>query len=150
MDNLERARRCADTMYADDRSSTALGIRIDVPAVGSANATMLVREDMMNGFDMCHGGLVFTLADTAFAFACNAYNRLTVAAGASIEFLRPVALGDELCAVASEEVRGKRTSFYRVEVFNQRDELVALFRGRAASRNQSLFEAEESDTESLE
>ncbi len=79
MDELERARRCADKMYENDAASRALGISIDIPAPGEAVARMKIRDDMVNGFDVCHGGLIFTLADTAFAFACNAYDRLTFA-----------------------------------------------------------------------
>ncbi|MDH3546345.1 MAG: hydroxyphenylacetyl-CoA thioesterase PaaI [Gammaproteobacteria bacterium] len=142
MDKLERARRCAEKMYANDRASRALGIDISTPAPASAVATMRVREDMVNGFDICHGGLVFTLADTAFAFACNAYDDLTVAASASIDFLRPARLDDELRAVAREDRRGKRVSFYTIEVFNQDDELVALFRGRSVSRGERILEDE--------
>lgn len=141
MDALERAQRCADKMYANDRASQALGIEIDVPAAATAVATMRVREDMVNGFDICHGGLVFTLADTAFAFACNAYDDLTVAAAASIDFLKPVKSGDELRAVAREDRRGRRVSFYTIEVFNQREELVALFRGRSVSKGEPVLDA---------
>ena len=78
-DDLERARACANRMYENDKASQALGIEIEIPETGSAVATMTVREDMANGFDLCHGGLIFTLADTAFAFACNAYDDVTVA-----------------------------------------------------------------------
>ena len=103
-------------------------------------ATMRVREDMVNGFNICHGGLVFALADTAFAFACNAYDDLTVAASGTIEFLHPAHLGDELRAVASENYRGRRRGIYTAEIFNQEDELVALFRGRSASRGKRLLD----------
>ena len=133
MADLDTARRCADTMLANDRSSRALGIAIEIPAVGEAIATMTVRDDMVNGFDVLHGGLTFALADTAFAFACNAYDKQTFAAGAQIDFLRPAMLGDELTATASEDYRGRRSGYYSVAVRNQRDELVALFRGRSAS-----------------
>ena len=133
MDELERARRCAETMYAADAASRALGITIDIPAPGQAVARMQVRSDMVNGFDVCHGGLIFALADTAFAFACNAYDRVTYAAAADIEFLRPARQGDELEATASEDHRGRKTGLYTVEVRNQRTELVAMFRGRSAS-----------------
>jgi acyl-CoA thioesterase len=139
MDNLERAQRCADTMYAADKASQALGIEIEIPEPAAAIATMRVRDDMVNGFDICHGGLVFTLADTAFAFACNAYDDLTVAASGSIDFLRPAKRGDELRAVAREDRRGSRVSFYTIDVFNQDDELVALFRGRSASRGTRIL-----------
>lgn len=99
---------------------------------------MPVRDDMVNGLNVCHGGLLFALADTAFAFACNAYNRVTFAASAHIDFLRPAYLGDELCARAAEEYRGTRRGFYTVTVSNQHGEVVALFRGRAASRDETL------------
>jgi acyl-CoA thioesterase len=126
-------------MYAKDAASQALGIRVDVPAAGRAVARMTVREDMVNGFDVCHGGLLFTLADTAFAFACNGYDDVTVAAAASIDFLRPARLGDELHAHARQDHRGSKSGFYTVEVRNQRDELVAIFRGRSASRGERLL-----------
>ncbi len=141
MDKLERARACANRMYAGDKASQALGIEIEIPEPGSAIATMRVREDMVNGFNICHGGLVFTLADTAFAFACNAYDDLTVAGSGMIEFLRPVYLDDVLRAVALEEHRGQRSGLYAVEVVNQHDEFVALFRGRSVSRGESVLQA---------
>lgn len=139
MTNLEIAQRCAEAMYARDAASQALGIEIDIPAPGSAVATMQVREDMVNGFDICHGGLVFTLADTAFAFACNAYDDLTVAAAANIELLRPSQCGDELRATACEDHRGRRTGFYTVRVHNQDGALVALFRGRSISKGEAVL-----------
>lgn len=140
MDELERARACADRMYAGDKASRALGIKIEIPEAGAAIATMQVRGDMVNGFDICHGGLVFALADTAFAFACNAYDDMTVAGSATIEYLRPVYLDDKLRAVALEEHRGRRSGLYAVEVLNQHDEFVALFRGRSVSRGGTVLE----------
>jgi acyl-CoA thioesterase len=140
MKDLQRARACADKMYAGDKASRALGIEVEISSAGSALATMRVREDMVNGFNICHGGLVFTLADTAFAFACNAYDELTVAGSGHIEFLRPVNLDDELRAIAREELRGERVGFYTVEVLNQDTEIVALFRGRSVSRNERLLD----------
>ena len=139
MDEYGIAKRCAEVMYASDAASKALGIRVDVPEAGKAVASMTVRKDMVNGFDVCHGGIVFTLADTAFAFACNGYNNRTFAAAASIDFLRPARLGDELRAVAREDYRGSRTGFYTAEVRNQRDEVVAMFRGRSASDGVNLL-----------
>ena len=139
MDKHEVARRCADKMYGADAASKALGIVVDVKAPGHAVARMEVRSDMINGFDVCHGGLIFTLADTAFAFACNAYDRLTFAAAADIEFLRPAKLGDELEAVAREDYRGSKTGLYTIEVRNQREEVVAMFRGRSASIDRAIL-----------
>ncbi len=133
MADLDLARRAAVALMADDRASQALGIRVDIPAAGSAVATLTVRSDMLNGLDVMHGGLTFALADTAFAFACNGYGERSIAAAAQIEFLRPGQLGDVLTATAREDYRGRRRGYYTVEVRNQRDELVALFRGRSAA-----------------
>ncbi len=139
MSDLQRAQLCADKMYANDRASRELGINIEIQEAGSAIATMCVRKDMLNGFNICHGGLVFTLADTAFAFACNAYDELTVAGGGSIEFLRPSVRGDQLRAVATEQYRGRSNGIYKVEVKNQDDKLVALFQGRSVGRGEAIL-----------
>jgi acyl-CoA thioesterase len=121
----------ARAMYAQDRASQGLGMRIAEIRPGHARLTMTVREDMVNGHQLCHGGLIFTLADSAFAFACNTYDVVTVASAASIEFLLPAKLGDELTAIADERSRSKRTGVYDVTVRNQQGECVALFRGRS-------------------
>jgi acyl-CoA thioesterase len=121
----------ARAMYAQDRASQGLGMRIVEIRPGHARLTMTVREDMVNGHQLCHGGLIFTLADSAFAFACNTYDVVTVASAASIEFLLPAKLGDELTAIADERSRAKRTGVYDVTVRNQQGECVALFRGRS-------------------
>ena len=92
---------------------------------------MQVRDDMTNGHGVCHGGIVFTLADSAFAFCCNSYNEATVAAAASIDFLAPAHAGDELTAEAVELWRTRRNGIYEITVTNQRAERVALFRGRS-------------------
>ena len=139
MADLERARRCAAALMANDRSSQALGIEVHIPEAGGAVATMTVREDMVNGLDVMHGGLTFALADTAFAFACNSHDEQAFAAAAHIEFLRPARLGDALTARAREDYRGRRRGFYTVEVCNQQGELVALFRGRSASTGEPLL-----------
>ncbi len=149
MSKLKTAKQCAKTMWAGDKASKALGISIEIREVGVATARMQVREDMLNGFDVCHGGLLFALADTAFAFACNAYDRVTVAASANIEFLRPARLGDELHAIAREEYRGSRSGYYAVNVENQDGMLVALFRGRAVSRDEPVI-AVDNDTDDIE
>ena len=147
MNETDIARRCRELMYSTDHASQALGITVQVDQQGAAVATLEVRQTMVNGHDICHGGYIFTLADTAFAFACNTYNRITVAAGASIEFIRPGRLGDTLTAVASEVHRGGRTGTYDVEVKNQGNELVAVFRGRSYATRQTFFQ---SDTENIE
>lgn len=135
---LELARKCADVMLRADAASPMLGIRVEVPDAGTCVARMRVREDMVNGFDVCHGGLIFSLADTAFAVACNAHNRLSVAASASIDFVRPAKLHDELTATALERHAGKGGGVYAVEVVSQDGRLIALFRGRSASRDEAL------------
>jgi acyl-CoA thioesterase len=139
MNDLNTAQRCADTMLANDKSSAAMGIAVEVLEPGKVIASMTVREDMLNGFDVIHGGLTFTLADTAFAFACNSYNQLAFAASAHIEFLRPAVVHDELTACTTEDHRGRRSGYYTVEVRNQRKELVALFRGRSVSTGESVI-----------
>jgi acyl-CoA thioesterase len=118
-------------MFANDRASKALGMQVLEVAPGRAVLSMAVREDMLNGHDICHGGLMATLADSAFAFACNSYNELTVAAGFSIDIVAPARLGDVLTARCSERSRAGRTGVYDAEVTNQRGERVALFRGRS-------------------
>lgn len=153
MNELELAQRCAETMWAGDRASRELGIVIEVTAPGAVRATMEVQAAMINGHDVCHGGYLFTLADTAFAFACNAYDRVTLAAAASIDFLRPAKLGDRLSAVATERHRGRRTGLYDVVITDQHDRTVAIFHGRSHATAQPLLpggSVGQSDTENLE
>ena len=145
MDEIDVARRCADLMYSGDRASQALGIEVEVTKAGTAEASMRIREDMVNGLRVCHGGLIFTLADTAFAFACNGYDQQTFAASAHIDFLRPAKLHDQLVATATEDHRGRSTGYYLVKIKNQRNELVALFRGRSVSNGESMLQ-DQSDT----
>lgn len=125
------AAAAARAMFEQDRASQALGMRILEVRPGYARLAMKVREDMVNGHQICHGGLIFTLADSAFAFACNTYDLVTVAAAGTVEFLLSARLGDELTATAEERSRAKRTGVYDVTVRNQQDECVALFRGRS-------------------
>ena len=139
MGDLETARQCAAAMLAQDKASQAMGIEIEIIEPGRATATMTVREDMVNGFNVIHGGLTFMLADTAFAFACNSYDEQTVAASAHIEFLRPAMVADELTATAAEDYRGRRSGYYTIEVRNQREELIALFRGRSTSNGKPVI-----------
>ena len=120
-----------DAMWANDRASQALGMQVLAVGPGSATLTMTVRADMLNGHDTCHGGLVTTLADSAFAFACNAYNELTVAAGFDVNFIAAARLGDVLTASALELSKAGRTGVYDITVANQRGESIAVFRGRS-------------------
>jgi len=133
-DDEERQRtadRAARALWSGDAASQQLGMAVDSCGPGRASVSMPIRPDMVNGHGICHGGLVFALADSAFAFACNSYGDNTVAAGAAIEFLAPGREGDTLHAVAVERWRAGRAGIYEIEVRNQRDELVALFRGRS-------------------
>ena len=125
------AERVADAMFGRDRASQALGMRIARVGPGHAEITMTVRGDMVNGHAICHGGFVFTLADSAFAFACNSYNMNTVANGCTIEFLAPAHEGDVLTAVAQERAQVGRNGVYDVEVRNQDGVTIAHFRGKS-------------------
>jgi acyl-CoA thioesterase len=125
------AQRAAAALFARDRASQALGMRITAVRPGWARVVMRVRADMVNGHGVCHGGIVFALADSAFAFACNSYNEATVAAAAAIDYLAPAREGDELSAEAAELWRRRRNGIYEITVANQRGERIALFRGRS-------------------
>jgi acyl-CoA thioesterase len=125
------AERSARALFERDRASQALGMRLVEVRPGRARVVMTVRPDMVNGHDVCHGGIVFALADSAFAFACNSYNESTVAAAGAIDFLAAARAGDELTAEASELWRTRRNGIYEISVRNQRGERVALFRGRS-------------------
>ena len=125
------AERVAAGMYDRDRASQAMGMQIGAIGPGYAELTMTVRADMLNGHAICHGGFIFTLADSAFAFACNSYNLTTVASGGAIDFVAPAREGDVLAAMARERSVSGRTGVYDIEVTNQRGETVAYFRGKS-------------------
>jgi acyl-CoA thioesterase len=127
----EIARRAVQALFDGDRASQMLGMKVESSGPGHATVSMTVRADMVNGHRICHGGLIFALADSAFAFACNSHGDNTVAAGAAIEFLAPGREGDVLRAIATERWRAGRAGVYEIEVRNQREETVALFRGRS-------------------
>jgi len=119
-------------MYHTDRASQNLGLKILDVAPGSVRISMVVRPEMVNGHGLCHGGIIFTLADSAFAFACNSHGEPMVAAGASIEYLAPTPAGELLTALATEVSRSARHGVYDVRVTKSSGETVALFRGRSA------------------
>ena len=125
------AERVAAKMFAADAASQALGMRIVAVRPGYSSVEMDIRPDMLNGHATCHGGIIFTLADSALAFACNSRNFTTVAAGCSIEFLHPCHLGDKLVAEATEISLQGKTGLYDITVTNQHGRCVALFRGRS-------------------
>ena len=131
LDPRALAEACAAAMWSSDATSQRLGMRIDHIAPGEATLSMEVTDFMLNGHGLAHGGFVFALADSAFAFACNGYNQRTVGHQAAITYMAPSRLGDRLTAVARELYRGKRDGLYDVHVTNQRGEQVAEFRGHS-------------------
>ncbi len=138
-DDEELARASADAMWAGDAASRMLGMSVVAVGPGSATVAMTVREDMVNGWGMCHGGLVASLADSAFAVACNSRGTVTVAAGFDVTFLEAAQLGDELVAVAAERARRGRSGVYDVTVTRAGDgTVVAEFRGRSRSTGRRI------------
>jgi acyl-CoA thioesterase len=127
-----------------------LGIALDETAPGRARVSMTVRDDMANSMGTCHGGIIFALADCAFAYSCNSRNRKTVAAGAGIDFVSAARPGDRLTAVAEERALVGRTGIYDVRVVDQNDELVAFFRGRARGVAGTVISEPEVSTDSEE
>ena len=127
------ARQIADTMFAADRASREfMQLELIDCAPGSASMRMTVRAEQLNGHQICHGGFIFTLADSTFAFACNSHNKNAVASSASIEFLRPTYEGDVLTCDGQEQTLQGRHGVYDMRVSNQRGEVVAMFRGKSA------------------
>ncbi|MFO1333671.1 MAG: hydroxyphenylacetyl-CoA thioesterase PaaI [Piscinibacter sp.] len=125
------AERVRDTMLATDRVAQTLGMQVSAISPGHASVTMVVREDMLNGFGSCHGGLLATLADMAFAYACNSYNEMTVASGFDVDLLGPGKLGETLTADARVVSQGARMGVYDITVTNTSGERIAVFRGRS-------------------
>jgi acyl-CoA thioesterase len=138
------ARACADAMWQEDRASQGLGMRIVAIGPGQATLEMTIQPHMVNGHGIAHGGFIFTLADSAFAFACNSHNERTVAAQGSITFLRPGKLGDRLVARASEISRSGRSGIYDVRVTSG-DVVIAEFRGHSRSIGGVLVPTESPD-----
>jgi acyl-CoA thioesterase len=135
------AEACATVMWTEDRASQGLGMVLERVAPGEATLSMRVREDMTNGHGICHGGFIFTLADSAFAFACNTYDQRTVAQHCSVTFLRPGRLGDRLTARAVERSRTGRSGIYDVTVTDKAGNVVAEFRGHSRTISGSLLGA---------
>ena len=134
------ARAAAEIMWRDDNASKWLGMKVEEVRTGYARLSMEITANMVNGHNLCHGGLIFTLADSTFAFACNSHNQRAVAAGCSIEFLAPAFLGDLLTAEGIEQALQGRTGVYDMKVTNQKRELIALFRGKSATIKGLLVE----------
>ena len=133
MNAKQLAQAVGESMFAADSASRDF-MQMELLACepGRARMRMTVREAMLNGHQICHGGLIFTLADSTFAFACNSHNKVAVAAGCSIEFLKPGQLGDVLTCEGVEQTLQGRYGIYDMKVFNQRGEVVAMFRGKSA------------------
>ena len=144
MDPQALAAKVGESMFAADRASREF-MKMELVSCepGRAAMRMTVRQEMLNGHEICHGGFIFTLADSTFAFACNSRNQSTVAAGCSIEFLKPGHLGDVLTCEGVEQVLQGRHGIYDMKVSNQRGEVVAVFRGKSASIQGHVIPPEE-------
>jgi len=137
-----RAELSASAMWATDQASQGLGMRIDHIAPGAATMSMLVTPNMLNGLHLCHGGFIFTLADSAFAFACNSYNQLTVAEQNQITFLASGKADERLTATATEQSKTGRSGIYDVTVTGEDGRTIALFRGLSRTIKGQHFEEE--------
>ena len=140
--NQQLAEACIAELYNRDPASRELGMTVTEVKPDFAKVTMTVRGDMLNGHATCHGGFVFSLADSAFAFACNTGNHATVASGASIEYVAPAREGDVLTATAEKKNRAGRLGVYDITVTNQNHEVVAYFRGKSYQTKQTVLPAE--------
>ncbi len=135
----ELARACAAAMWENDHATRGLGITLDHVAPHTARLGMVVQPTMVNGHGMCHGGFLFTLADSAFAFACNSANQRAVAAQCSVFFLAPARLGDHLVATAARRSEAGRSGIYDVTVATDTGTLIAEFRGQSRTIGQTFF-----------
>lgn len=140
MDALEIARESARIMWSEDNATRHVGMELVSVEPGRARLSLKVRDEFTNGHGMCHGGYIFMLADSAFAFACNSHNQRAVAASAAIEFIAAAQRGDVLTAECAEQSRGGRSGLYDTRVTDQNGRLIALFRGRSATIRGSFIE----------
>jgi acyl-CoA thioesterase len=131
MDPHATAEAVRHGMFENDAASKAMGMQVEEVGPGFARVSMIVRPEMLNGFRICHGGLITTLADSAFAFGCNSYNEMTVASGIVVDFLAPAHEGDRLVAECHEVSRAGRTGVYDIKVTNQHGKTVVVMRGRS-------------------
>lgn len=136
----ELARACAEKMWEEDGASRGLGMQLGPVTQGHATLSMEVRPEMVNGHGMCHGGFIFTLADSAFAFACNTYNERVVAQHCAVTYLRPGRLGMRLTARAVERSRAGRSGIYDVTVTDEAGTQIAEFRGHSRALGTKFFE----------
>ncbi|WP_422376315.1 hydroxyphenylacetyl-CoA thioesterase PaaI [Roseibium sp.] len=135
----ELAKACAHRMWTQDTASQNLGMALEQVEAGRATMSMTVTKAMTNGHGICHGGYIFTLADSAFAFACNTYNQVTVAQHCDVTFLAPAHLDDRLTAEARERNRRGRSGLYDVTVSNQAGDVIAEFRGNSRTTKGSIL-----------
>lgn len=135
----EIARKTAEVMWAEDKASAGLGMVVEEVKPGEARLSMTIRPDMVNGHGIAHGGFIFLLADSAFAFACNAYNQRTVAQHCAITFLAPGKEGMRLVAVARERQRAERSGIYDITVSEEGGAVIAEFRGHSRTLPGTLF-----------
>lgn len=142
-DAQQLAEACARAMWADDPASQSLGMKIDAIGPGTATLSMEIVDSMVNGHGLCHGGFIFTLADSTFAFACNTYNQRTVAQHCQITFLAPGRLGDRLVAHGKERFRAGRNGVYDITVTNQDGSVIAEFRGNSRTIDGRLLDEEQ-------
>ncbi|MNE64227.1 Acyl-coenzyme A thioesterase PaaI [compost metagenome] len=136
---------CAQEMFERDQASRRMGMNLLSAGPGRSSVSMRVREDMIQGHGTCHGGYLFALADSAFAFACNSYNDATVAIGCSIDYVAPARLDDTLTATAIEQSRSGRTGNYDVRIENQHGQLIALFHGKSYKVRGTVLAQETTD-----
>ncbi|MDM3872501.1 hydroxyphenylacetyl-CoA thioesterase PaaI [Porticoccus sp. W117] len=141
--NQQLAEACVAELYNRDPASKTMGMTVAEVKPGFARVTMTVRGDMLNGHATCHGGFVFSLADSTFAFACNTGNQATVASGCSIEYVAPAREGDLLTATAEKKHRSGRLGVYDITVTNQNNEVVAYFRGKSYQTKQPVLPVED-------
>ncbi len=139
------AQACADKMWQDDRASKDLGMSLQRIAPGEAVLSMTVRKEMTNGHGICHGGFIFTLADSTFAFACNTYDQRTVAQQCAVTFLQPVREGETLTAHAVERTRAGRGGIYDVTVRDSSNKVIAEFRGHSRTISGQLLDNQQQD-----
>jgi acyl-CoA thioesterase len=136
------AEQCVEKLYAHDNASRFLGMEVASVRPGNVTVTMTVRDDMVNGHDLCHGGFIFALADTSFAFAANSHNESVLPMNCAIDFVRPAFKGEKLTAKAEERSKGRTTGVYDVTVTNEDEKVVAHFRARSSSRGEPLIRGE--------
>ena len=142
---MNLASACAQALFQRDNASQAMGMRLLSAGPGCARVGMTVRDDMVQGHGTCHGGYLFTLADSAFAVACNTYNQVTIGLGCSIDYIAPALMGDTLNASCVEQSRGGRTGNYDVRVENQNGQLIALFHGKSYKVQGTVLAQETAD-----